>query len=457
MTEHSSSRFKIELVKATFSESVIPMFWCDNHNFLMFNDSFASITGYSEDELHEIGFDDLSDAKNSFNSIEEIHTTPNGREVHIITWQLIRKDGKKEVLELRLTRVLQEEGNSFFYGVLRQMSEPRADQEIFSDVITKLQDSLSASNQGVWEWYGSSNHAALLDTHIGLSEQNMQVVDFDQELFLGKVHPVDRPRVKINWEQMTKSPEDRYQDEYRILSKAQKYVWVRSEGKVMERNKDGEPLRISGIIRNINEEKETERKIQAQTQKLIDYAFMNSHLLRGPASSILGLVDLLADEHEGENLNRLREAALKLDERIHEINSMIEAKENTNGVINAHVQRVSLISKDSLQSLILKNTIEEISLEMKFDLSEDLEEFTANPLEEDHAEIVILDDDSCPDTWNFLTEFEEAHPHVPIYLLASRFDVKMIDRLNTDTSVHGIILKSEDQRGLLEFLKSLNG
>ena len=422
----------------------------------MFNESFVAITGYTDEELHKIGFNDLSDAKNCFSSIEEIHSTSHGREVGIVTWQLIRKDGKKDVLELRLTRVLTQKENNFYYGVLRQMSEAKVDQEIFSDVISKLQDSLSASNQGVWEWYGSMDQATLFDSHIGLSDRQMQIVDFDTDLFLGKVHPVDRPRVRINWEQMTKSLDDHYQDEYRIMSKAQKYIWVRSEGKVMERNKDGEPLRISGIVKDINEQKETQRQIQAQTQKLIDYAFMNSHLLRGPASSILGLVDLLADECESENLIRLREAAQKLDQRIHEINRMIESKEDTNGVINAHVRRVSLISKDSLQSLILKNTIEEISLKMKFDLSEDLEEFTSNPLEDDHAEIVILDDDSCPDIWNFLSKFEEAHPHIPIYLLGSRFDVDMINRLNSDTAVHGIILKSEDQRGLLEFLKSLN-
>ena len=42
----------------------------------------------------------------------------------------------------------------------------------------------------------------------------------------------------------------------------------------------------------------------------------------------MGLVDLLAEESNSEDLKRLKKTAQKLDERIHEINSMMAAIDN---------------------------------------------------------------------------------------------------------------------------------
>jgi archaellum component FlaC len=111
----------------------------------------------------------------------------------------------------------------------------------------------------------------------------------------------------------------------------------------------------------------------------------------------MGLVDLLAEESNSENLKRLKETAQKLDERIHEINSMMAAIDNEFGVINAHIQNISLISKASLQSLILKHTVEEISLQLEFDLNQDRDEYLASSPERDIAEVVNLDEESYDD------------------------------------------------------------
>lgn len=167
----------------------------------------------------------------------------------------------------------------------------------------------------------------------------------------------------------------------------------------------------------------------------------------------MGLVDLLAEESNSENLKRLKETAQKLDERIHEINSMMAAIDNEFGVINAHIQNISLISKASLQSLILKHTVEEISLQLEFDLNQDRDEYLASSPERDIAEVVNLDEESYDDIWVLFREIGTRYPHIPVYILAYRFDVQMINMPNKETCVQGIILKSEDHHGLFEFLQ----
>lgn len=433
------------------------MFWCDESKFLMVNNSFKSLTGYENNELYKLGFNDLSGKKNSFNRIETIHDGSLNREPKILTWYLTKKSGEDAVCELRLTRLSAQDPSemSFFYGVLRHMDERHPEEEIFKDVLAKLQGSLAASKQGVWESYAPFEEAILIDTYIKISDRKEDFLDFDFGAFLNKVHEEDRPRVRINWERFTKGDTEVYYDEYRILNKQQKMVWVRAEGKVMERDEENVPLRVSGIIRDINDQKEQEHIILRQTQKLIDYAFMNSHLLRGPASSILGLVDLLVEEYNEENLLQLKKTTLKFDERIHEINSMIESTE-TEDLIKSDVQKVSFITKDSLQSLILKNTIESIPLKMTFDLNYNLEEYLSSKSADNSTEVVIIDDDSCDELWSFLDELKKSLSSTPVYILASRFDLQLIERLKNDTTVQGIILKSQNHNGLFEFLKKLN-
>ncbi len=432
------------------------MFWCNSSKFVMFNEAFLALSGYDRDDLPNIGFDELSIDQNNFNTLTEIHEGLEPREAKIVTWHMQSKDGQTGVYELRLTKLPFEEKTDYYYGVMRSMGKGNLDAEIFSDMITKLKNSLEASNQAVWEWYSSIKKVSVYDAHVGIFEKEMTVVEFDQEYFLSKVHPTDRQRVKLNWLNALESQNDDYSIEYRVLNNQNEYIWVHSDGKVMERDSKRSPLRISGIIRNIDEQKKKEQIIMEQTQKLIDYAFMNSHLLRGPASSVIGLVDLLSEEYSADNLRHLKETAIKLDERIHEINNMIESTEDESGIISAHIQKVSLICKDNLQSMILKNTVEDIALEMNFDLNKNLDEYLSTNEDTGIAEVVILDEDSCDDLWSFLTDFEAAHPHTPVYILASRFDIALIDRLNRNTCVHGIILKSDDHHGLFEFLKTLN-
>jgi hypothetical protein len=93
---------------------------------------------------------------------------------------------------------------------------------------------------------------------------------------------------------------------------------------------------------------------------------------------------------------------------------------------------------------------------MEFDLSCDFDDYISSKSENTASEVIILDDDSCDDLWNFLDLMKRNHPSIPVYILASRFDVKLIEKLNIETNVQGIILKSQNNKGLFEFLKKLN-
>lgn len=89
-------------------------------------------------------------------------------------------------------------------------------------------------------------------------------------------------------------------------------------------------------VRKINlhlDEKVKQRteRLQQQNEKLIEYAHFNSHRLRAPVATILGLINIInvsANEDDKKNSLRLLEkAAVELDKVVHDIQQIIDEAE----------------------------------------------------------------------------------------------------------------------------------
>jgi tetratricopeptide (TPR) repeat protein len=72
------------------------------------------------------------------------------------------------------------------------------------------------------------------------------------------------------------------------------------------------------------------QELEAQNKKLAEYAFINSHLLRGPLSRILGLINVIDQEHnpkETELISLLRRSGNELDEIVKKITETLNEGE----------------------------------------------------------------------------------------------------------------------------------
>lgn len=86
-------------------------------------------------------------------------------------------------------------------------------------------------------------------------------------------------------------------------------------------------------IKNVNENleglvKERTKELEQKNKALKEYAFLNSHKVRGPVASILGLTHLISEtslsEQDKKLLEYLKKSAADLDAVIHSINDTIE-------------------------------------------------------------------------------------------------------------------------------------
>jgi PAS domain S-box-containing protein len=144
--------------------------------------------------------------------------------------------------------------------------------------------------------------------------------------WLSLVHPDDLHKLtEINLRNIQEGHPKTY-SEYRVNCGNNEYRWVSDHASITY-DQDGQPLQMIGAVRDINDLKAKEKSLVEQNKILKDIAWMESHEIRRPLASILGLVELAgsckSDAERREVYMHLKSSAVELDEMIHRISEQI--------------------------------------------------------------------------------------------------------------------------------------
>jgi signal transduction histidine kinase len=96
---------------------------------------------------------------------------------------------------------------------------------------------------------------------------------------------------------------------------------------------NGKPKRIEGTIHDISQRKRAEDMLKLKNEKLIEIAFLQSHIVRRPIANILGIIYLINQENPGDPINlelipSLGLASKELDGLINQIVQLTKEIEN---------------------------------------------------------------------------------------------------------------------------------
>jgi PAS domain S-box-containing protein len=116
------------------------------------------------------------------------------------------------------------------------------------------------------------------------------------------------------------------------------YIWISSRQMILDHNADKHICTIIREVEDVTKLVELQDQLEEKVEQLKVVSFKNSHLLRGPVASIIGLVSLIEEqgirgEHNRQILHFLKDAITKLDNVIHEINDATHNKTNKDSKI----------------------------------------------------------------------------------------------------------------------------
>ncbi|MBP6596867.1 MAG: EAL domain-containing protein [Arenimonas sp.] len=188
----------------------------------------------------------------------------------------------------------------------------------------RLNLALWGSGDEFWDWNIRDNSLYRLGANQLLGQGSREELSTD-DWRTHSIHPEDLPRVQKLLQEHIVGHSDVFESEHRIRNARSEWVWVRSRGKVVERDSSGSPLRMAGTARDITIIRRAERERRVALEVLrsmseavavidLDFRFISvnpafSRITGYSEEEVIGQNSRLLDssQHSAEFYRRVRD------------------------------------------------------------------------------------------------------------------------------------------------------
>src|SRR3989339_94817 len=330
--------FKIsqaELKKTNFTDLIDPDFLLTNSRFVLVNDSFVKMLGYSttsemidEIPLNLISGKDKEIVSGYLNpSYENINQPPK------FNFTARRKDGTTFAAENSVS-YYEVEGERFIVWVLRDETEEMLAKEALQTSEERYRSISESINECIWAAENvKGDLKAIFYTPSVKKITSYEPQEFldDEELWGKIIHPDDVDFVGDKMDNLYGDPIRNLETlEYRIIDKLGSIIWIENKITVV-RDPKGKIQKVFGIISDVSLSKRAEEELKRSTSDLKElnetkdrFISIVSHDLRTPFSSIIGFTDLLLTD---KNLDE--------EKKIQYIHFIQESSKSMLGLVNS--------------------------------------------------------------------------------------------------------------------------
>ena len=263
--------FKSENHFRTLVDTIPDLIWLKDAEgvYLSCNAMFESFFGASEAGIigktdYDFVSRELADSFREHDRKSMAADGPSSNE----EWVTFGSDGHRALLYTTKTPMKDAGGRLIgVLGIGRDITELKLAVEAVSESENRLRNALEGTNDGLWDVRFDSGRAYLSPRGceiLGYAEHEINdVVGAWSDL----VHPDD---LQITEERLRAHVDGRvplFEVEQRLRTKSGDWKWIHTRGKVVERDKDGAPLRITGTHSDISDKKILESQLH-QAQKM---------------------------------------------------------------------------------------------------------------------------------------------------------------------------------------------
>jgi PAS domain S-box-containing protein len=200
--------------------------------------------------------------------------------------------------------------NTTLNGEIHQLPDQRTAEHRMINEVKRLKAAQELAHLGNWRLDFLTGKVIWSDEAVRIYGLDPDEIEHTVEGWLSFVHPDDRNEVikKI--------------DESNALMKGASFIHriIRRDGVIrhihsqseFEFDEKGKSIGLLGIAHDITEITLAERKLKTQYEILMEISYMQSHMVRGPVATLLGLVNLFNSDDIEDPINAEIIAKIKI-------------------------------------------------------------------------------------------------------------------------------------------------
>ena len=235
------------------------------------NEALCTITGYSEPELRELTFQEITHPDDLEADLDLVRQTISGEiDTYAMEKRYLHKDGHVVWVLLSVSLVRADSGEpDYFISQIQDITEGRRSREALERSEALLTEAQHVAHIGSWEWTVETD---VLNWSAELYE--MFEVDPGAPVtyarYLDRIHPDDLSLVEAAVEKAGRTGES-YQIEHRVILTTGEVRWIHGRGQVTL-GPDG-PIAMWGTAQDFTERKQAEdelRRVELRYRTLVE-------------------------------------------------------------------------------------------------------------------------------------------------------------------------------------------
>lgn len=264
------SRQKEQEFSAAFDYAFIGMALVSTEGaWLRVNKSLCKLLGYTEEELLQQKFQDITHADDLNTDWEYVEQMLRNE---IDTYQMEKryytKNGQLVWVLLSVSLVWENEQPKYFISQINDISVQKHLLEGIQYEKFRLQQVIDGTDAGTWEWNvqtGETIYNEKWAQIIGYTLDELDPVSIDT--WMKYAHPEDLAASNQNLQDCFERRAEQYECACRMKHKSGEWVWVMDRGKVMSWTEDGKPEWMFGSHINITSMKLLEESLELERKK----------------------------------------------------------------------------------------------------------------------------------------------------------------------------------------------
>lgn len=250
-------------------DKYMSIFQTVNDGIMLFDFETRKLTDYNQRilEIFEVDDKDMKDLDlEAFSCEEEGYTVERAREYILeaakgdpvsFEWLNKTKTGNRFWTFNSFT-IVTINARPHILLVTRNVDQSRQSQAALRESEERLSLALSASELGLWDWKLDTNEVYYSSIWFSMLGYGKDDLPQELETWSSLLHPEDKESTIDRVNQAIKKRKSSFEIEFRLKHKNGSYQWIRSIGKAVRWDKEGNTTRLTGVHENIDKRKRDE-------------------------------------------------------------------------------------------------------------------------------------------------------------------------------------------------------